>query len=777
MRNGVLFLLLGLLSISFSQSTAIGEWKNYFPFRSVIDVVKNGNVVYGATENGIIVNNYQEGTTEKLTEVNALSDNNITAIDFNVTNNALIVAYANGNADIIVGNETTNLFQIKESNLTGDKTIYDIFCKGNFAYLSCGFGIVVFDVSKKEIKDTYIIGPSGSQLRVNTVVINNNVIYAGTESGLYTASESSPFLTDFNSWTKSTSIPSGNKQITQFTSFKNKIIANVEFSSDVDSIYTYDGTSWGRINTLRDKKTNSVYGFNNRLTISHYDTVYVLDTNFSIEKTFTNYDAFWKIRANYVMYDGSHYYIGDGDNALVKFTDNFNADREEPKSIFTNNVVDIEVVDGNLWGATGSVVGGGWNKTYSNDGIFHHNIRENDWRIYSIRYLNDQYCFSGECMNDFIGVAVDPKRPKVGIACSFSVKGMAELANNKLVVAYDSANSSLQISSVHGDRFAVADAAFDANSNLWAVNSWAAKALSVRTAGGSWKGLNCGTESQNTIASKIIIAEKNGYKWIVFKDKHLLAYHDNETPLDESDDSYKVVKGGAANGNLDAIPICVAEDKDGEIWIGTENGIYVIYTPSEIFNSGSFSAEKIKIEQDGNIEFLLENEIITSVIVDGGNRKWIGTQGSGIFVLSPDGTTQLNNFTEENSPLLSNTINDIAIDGETGEVFIATDKGLISYKGEATEGQQTYLDVYAYPNPVPPGYNGKIAIKGLVANSDVRITDVVGNVVFSTKSIGGQAIWDGNKLDGARASSGIYLVFMTNEDGNTSEVSKILFMK
>jgi hypothetical protein len=167
-----------------AQGVGIGKWKNYFPFRNVIQVLSNGDKVYGATRNGIIINDYEDGTTEQLTEINALSDNNISTISFNTDNNALVVGYENGNADIIIDNETTNLFQIKESNITGDKGVKSIFCKDDLAYLSCGFGIVVFDVAKKEIKDTYIFGPGGSQIKVNAVFVENGIIYAGTENGM-----------------------------------------------------------------------------------------------------------------------------------------------------------------------------------------------------------------------------------------------------------------------------------------------------------------------------------------------------------------------------------------------------------------------------------------------------------------------------------------------------------------------------------------------------------------------------------------------------------------
>ncbi|MGB1039267.1 MAG: two-component regulator propeller domain-containing protein [Flavobacteriales bacterium] len=775
-KKFLLFLFVfSTISSSLSQGTAIGQWKSYFPYKSVIDIAKNGNIVYGATRNAVIIKDYGDNSVERLTKVNALSDNGLSSIEYSPNTKFLVVGYDNGNVDLIKENVTTNLFQIKESSIIGDKKIYDIFCKDNLAYLSCGFGIVVFDLTKKEVKDTYIIGPGGSQLRINVTFVSDGVIYAGAENGLFTANESSTFLTDFNSWTKSTSIPNPNSEIKDISVLNSKVIFSSSNSSSSDSLFVKNGTNWTRITSIPSKANRSIFAGNSRLVVSQFDTLYVCDTNFALIETLSDYSGYWKPRSHCAIYDGSNYYIGDDGNAIVKMKTNFDAVWDQPNFLYSNNVLDIEVEDGQLWGSTGSLVGGGWNKTYNNDGAFHYNIDENSWTIYNNGAQSGDFCFSNGCMNDFVGMAVDPKNAEVGYVFSFSAKGVAQLSKNKVIAAFDSSNSPIKISNSHNDRFAVKDGTFDEDGNLWIVNSWVEKPLIVKTASGSWKSFSCGPANQNFLIASIMIDEENGFKWMIYKDNKIVVYNDNGTISDTTDDSYRVLSNGVANGGLDAIPVSMAEDRDGEIWIGTNEGIYVLFNPSEVFSS-SAQVQKIKVTFGGNVELLLENENVTAIAIDGGNRKWIGTEGSGIFVLAPDGTSQELRFNEDNSPLLSNKINDIAIDHRTGEVFISTDKGLISYKGEATAPQDAFVDVYAYPNPVKPGYAGKIAIKGLVADSDVRITDVSGNVVFNTVSIGGQAIWDGNKLDGTRASSGIYLVFMASPEGTSKQVTKILFM-
>jgi hypothetical protein len=164
------------------------------------------------------------------------------------------------------------------------------------------------------------------------------------------------------------------------------------------------------------------------------------------------------------------------------------------------------------------------------------------------------------------------------------------------------------------------------------------------------------------------------------------------------------------------------------------------------------------------------------MVVDGSNRKWIGTEKGGVFLISADGSQQIQNFNIDNSPLLSNTIFSIAINSESGEVFIATDEGLVSYRGDATDGTDVYGKVYAFPNPVRPNYTGPIAIKGLLRDADVKITDIAGRIVYQTKANGGTAVWNGNDFNGERARTGVYLVFSTNSDGTQTNVTKIMLV-
>ena len=218
----------------------------------------------------------------------------------------------------------------------------------------------------------------------------------------------------------------------------------------------------------------------------------------------------------------------------------------------------------------------------------------------------------------------------------------------------------------------------------------------------------------------------------------------------------------------------MAEDKNGEVWVGTENGVGVFYSPDDLFSANPSDCQWPLVQQGLYVQYLLEGEQVNAIAVDGANRKWMGTDRGGAYLFSADGTKQVLHFTAENSPLLSDRVSSIAINQVTGEIYFGTDKGVISYKGTATDGTDAFGNVYAYPNPVREGYQGYIAVKGLLANAQIRITDISGRLVFTGKAEGGQAVWDGTTMDGHKVHTGVYLVFASNETGSDKVVTKIL---
>jgi ligand-binding sensor domain-containing protein len=323
----------------------------------------------------------------------------------------------------------------------------------------------------------------------------------------------------------------------------------------------------------------------------------------------------------------------------------------------------------------------------------------------------------------------------------------------------------------------VSDLYFDDLQNLWAINSLAQNPLVVKAKTGEWYSFRLnGIDGPSTYFKDLVI-DNYGQKWGIIKNAGLFVYNDNGTIDKSNDDEIQLINTNVGMGNLPSLEVfSLTVDLEGEIWVGTDKGITVFYAPELVFTGRNYDAQQILIQQGEYGQYLLDTETINCIEIDGANRKWVGTNGSGVFLLSKDGTEEIHHFTTENSPLFSDNIIDIAINEISGEVFIGTEKGIISYRSDATKGYNSHNNVMVFPNPVKENYNGKIAIRGLVDNANVKITDINGNLVFESYANGGQAIWDGQNQSGERASTGVYLVFSTNIDGEESMVSKILFI-
>ncbi|HNR86139.1 MAG TPA: two-component regulator propeller domain-containing protein, partial [Taishania sp.] len=220
----------------------------------------------------------------------------------------------------------------------------------------------------------------------------------------------------------------------------------------------------------------------------------------------------------------------------------------------------------------------------------------------------------------------------------------------------------------------------------------------------------------------------------------------------------------------------IAMDFDNRLWIGTDSGFGILYSPENAFTAGAgnYNVQRPKIDVNGEVDYILGSLYITDIEVDGGNRKWIATVNSGMILLSADGLTVIKHFTTENSPLISNSIMDLEIDQNTGEIFIVTDRGLMSYRGDASYENEKYDDVKIFPNPARPDFDGLITIQGIRYDSDIKVTDVAGNVVYKTTSNGGTATWNGKNFNGEKVASGVYMFWTASNIHKGRYVGKVV---
>jgi len=394
---------------------------------------------------------------------------------------------------------------------------------------------------------------------------------------------------------------------------------------------------------------------------------------------------------------------------------------------------------------------------------------------------NSWHSFNGgayDSLFDITSVNINPQNTNEVFFGSWG-KGLIKTTNGVVNEVYNKFNSGIQSLNAYTDH-QIGSSVFDENNVLWVTCSGSPGANVnnplVAFDGEDWFTYNMDNMLVTNSNAGEILVDANGFKWFISKENGIFVFDENGTLEDKSDDRIALITTGESKGNLPSKSVhAIAQDQDGKIWVGTEEGLTVINSTFGVFD-GQVEANRIIIEQDGSYQYLLETEIINTIKVDGGNRKWIGTASGGVYLVSENGQETIHHFTAENSALISNTIFDIEIFGSTGEVFFATDKGLISFVGDATDANEYTGPTYAYPNPVRPDYEGLIGIKGLVENSEVKITDITGNVIYETMSEGTTATWDGKSLNGERAQTGVYVVFSVSDDGRQKEVAKILFI-
>lgn len=767
-RSVFLFALIALTNLPLFAQIAVGQWRDHLPYTSGVQVADAGDWIYAASANGLFRHHKTEGDIERLSKVSGLSDIGYSSIVWSDQHATLVIAYSNTNIDVVRNGQVINVPDIKDKSILGNKTINDIHLVGDLAYLACGFAIVVLDIVKLEIKDTYYIGPEGSVLNVFDIATSDTDLFACTEAGVYHAPLTGVNLANFENWSRYEEIPLGTYNAG--TWFNNQLFVSLSVDNAIDTMYRY-GNQWERLGLLQEQEIRSLETSEELLVVCSGGSVAEYDENLVRKRLAFDYgQGIYGNPAHATVDEKGIMWIADRWNGLIRHPQDLSFQFVHVNGPSGISNYDIDVWDGRCYVASGSI-SSIWSNLYNSDGMY--SFKEQQWNNISAHAFPET-----SNLRDYIRVLVDPFDSKRVYATAWG-SGLVEYYDDQFVALYDTLNSALQPLVFAPDVIRVSGMEIDRNTGtLWIGGSGSADLLYAKSQAGEWYAFD--VEGIGSITLSDIAIDNIGQKWIIApRGVGMVVYNDNGTLANSSDDQSIKLTQNEGNGNLASNSVfSIAADFDGEIWVGTDNGISVFYSPESVFEGGNFDAQQILVEQDGYVQYLLENETVTVIAIDGANRKWIGTAKAGVFLMSEDGTEQIQHFTKGNSPLFSDQITSLGIDHLSGEVFIGTDKGIISYRGTATYGSPEFVtdDVYAYPNPVEPDYEGPIAIKGLVRDADVKITDAAGKVVYATIAEGGQAIWNGNSFNGKRAKSGVYMVFASNEDGKETFVTKILFI-
>lgn len=740
----------------------IHHWETHTPGMRVINVEVMHDKIFAATPYEVFYYNTTDNSINKLSKVNGLSDFGVGVMKYNPHNDLMFVGYTNTNIDIIdnQGN-IRNISDIKDKNILGNKTINDVYFIENLAYVCCGFGIVVVDMAKNEIRDTYIIGENGTYMNINDITLYNDRLYAATSDGVYYADYHNENLADYSQWTLDRSMIHDKINYTDIETFNGKLLANYSVNQyNKDTLFIYDGNSWDYFLKNDNSIKREIRSCDDKLILTKHYSVRILDENMNIISDFTS-----DLEPYSCIFDKNRntYWVGDRVNSLIKIKDQDTREYISFNGPFSNLAFEIQAKGDQLWVAPGGY-SSTWAKRWIGDGVFYYT--NNEWS-----FINNWNTAALDTISDLVCIAIDPINSSKVYVGSFH-EGILEIENFELKQIYDPTNSSLG-HLIGYDYVYVTGLDFDSKNNLWAANSGADNMLSVKTTNNEWHSYNIG----NGDISHLMV-DDNDYKWVLQRDGSLIVFNDNNTLSNTSDDRYKIIKNTSGQGGLPELANCMAVDKNGTVWVGTNDGPALFYNTSKIFQQGvNYDASRILVPRNdgsGQADYLLSGESILSIAIDDANNIWFGTN-NGAFYISNNGLTEYFHFTQDNSPLLSNTIQDITIDGE-GNVYFATDKGIISFRNTATEAQETISDVVVYPNPVRPGYDGLVGIKNLAANSLVKITTVDGSFVTHLYSEGGQAVWDCTTIDGKKVSPGVYLIFISDKNGKEKFATKILIL-
>jgi len=758
------------LVILFSVSVQVGFcqnnqlWKGYFSYNNIKDITQSDNKLYAASENAIFTKNTQTNEIKTINTVDGLSSQIISAVYHSPTFNKTLVGYENG--FMVVINDTDgkilNVVDILNNQLPPNIKKINHFLEYNgIVYMSCDFGIVQYDLKNLQFGDTYFIGTTKPEIVVTQTAVLNGMICASTlTEGVKSAYLTNPNLIDATQWDQA--IPGSFSGI---TSFSNNIFAA---STSGQIVKFSDGSSFPNFGPTLSPAAVDIRTSSDKLLITTPNSVYVYNAQLALETQINNTQVATLAPVfTSAAIVGSTIYIGSQDQGVLAapLSNPTTFDHISPSGPARNDIFSITVSGDNIWATYG-----GYDQymsfLFKRYGFSKFN-RDTGW-------LNIPFS-QVDGAQDLVRITVNPKDAEQIFVSSYS-GGLLKYENEQLVKHYNQTNSGLETIPVTGNTNVVTEeSVFDKAGNLWISNGLVDNSLKVLTKGGQWQSYNMKKILDNTFAARLgrMTIDKNETKWISTLSDGLVGFN-------ESKNLYRkiTVTEGTGTGNLPNSAVQVAAiDNRNQIWIGTRLGLRVLSSVDQFFSNQTLNTVPIIILDNGIAQELMYQQFITDIVVDGANNKWISTAQSGVFLLSPNGQQTLYHFTSSNSPLPNNNVNDIDINNATGEVFFATANGMVSFKGTARGASENLDNVVVFPNPVRPEFQGTVKITGLLDKADIKITDIEGNLVHEEVAQGGSIEWDTTAFGKYRVQSGVYMIFVSSQDGTETQVKKVMIVR
>lgn len=758
-RKFLCVLFLVLFQFGFAQGQL--SWEGYFSFNEIKDISESSTTVFAASENALFSKNTASNTVKTITTVDGLSGQTISAVYHSESFKKTIVGYENGL--MIVINETDGSI-IKKVDIINKqlsaslKKINHLMEHNGLLYVSCDFGIVQFNLTTSQFGDTYFIGDNGAEISVKQTTFFNGFIFAATSSGIRRADITNPNLIDFSQWTV---VNTGNWA--SVATLDSELIA----VNSTGNMHRYNSNTFVSFLQLPQPSVD-MRAVNHNLFVTTSTSVYVYNSQMVLTRSIVNTQLpDINLTFSCASAVGDIIYIGTKEKGLFSGAlSGIGAfENMTPAGPSRNNIFSLDVTPNVLW-----AVYGDYDIYYNPYDLDSYGIS----KLNNLKWLNIPYSEVYDAKS-ITRIIVNPGNEKQVYASSF-FSGLLRIEDDVPNFLYNEKNSGLETLTYEGPNYIdvrINGTAFDRTGNLWVTNSRIKNGLKVLKTDGQWQSYSTSTILSNAESTSYanIVIDKNNVKWISTSNDGVIAFN-------ESTNTFKKMTFGTDAGNLPIADVrSVAIDTKNQLWIGTTKGLRVLSNVGNFQTESQLKANPIIIMEDNLAQELMYEQFITSIVVDGANNKWIGTADSGVFMVSPNGQETKYHFTINNSPLPSNTVNDIKINSATGEVFIATNKGMISFKGIATGANENLNNVYVYPNPVRPTYSGTVKVAGLIDKANIKITDIEGNLVYETTSEGGTVEWDTTAFGKYKVASGVYMVFISAQDGGETKVKKVMIIR
>jgi ligand-binding sensor domain-containing protein len=750
--NRFLYLLIFCLSASLGlaqEAIPLGTWRLHVSFFKAEHILPAGSQVVAAAANGLVIIPGTSQKPEALTRLNGLSDTGISALGWHEPSQTIIACYTSGNIDLIGPQQINNLRGIVTANILGSRQINAVLTHQSNAYLCADFGLVVVNIAQPGLREVYRnLGMGGTALSLTESAIFQDSLWVATPQGIIAGSLSPQVnLADFSQWKRfapDSGLPAG--AVSSITLWQNEVYAALSGQD----IYRYTAGQWQPTGWAAGQEILSLRGGHTHLVVvtpAGISKITAQGTVLEIENELLRQPMQAFEAANGALW------VADKLTGPLAITPQ-QAISFAPSGPFSDQIYKLAVFGDKVFALPGGRSAG---ISPLGNRLGYYSFEKGQWTNHNEYGLSQPFPDFRDIMDAW---------PVAGTSrtwfASFGDGLLWQEGSSTHIINDQTPGSPLQ-NALAPNRYVQISSLLHDGSGLWITNHGVNQSLHYLKNDGVWESWGFAPNAARYPLGMVLVARDK--LWLRLNPD----FGGGILTFDRATGESRLLGTEPNQGNLpDRNVNTMIIDRKGQVWVGTDRGVVYFTQPANALGAVAVNGIRPIFENRA----LLRDEKITALRSDGGNRKWIGTV-NGLWLFSENGERLIHHFTTANSPLLSNHIVTIDLDEKSGEVFIGTKAGIISYRGTGTTGSALHQGVKIFPNPVRPEFQGLVGITGLANGALVKITDVSGKLVYEGKAEGSTFAWNVADLQGRRVASGMYFVWSTTEGGTDSFVGKI----